>query len=162
MIDRPARAKLVTAIEDYLDERIGAFVFDERLFEVAPHSPDQTVRFVRNELWFLYDDCTDHLVVASPPQDAWPGSASRPSFFCSRPSRCARRRRGSRDTLWRLAIRTAIQADPGGRESSGADSPVDRYTDVPQNDRRHRSRRRLTASDKVHKSDLPFRFETLV
>jgi hypothetical protein len=65
MIDRPARDRMVQAIEDYLEERVHAFEFDAAIVEIAGDSKDHTVDFVRETLWFFYDDCTDHPVVAT-------------------------------------------------------------------------------------------------
>jgi hypothetical protein len=64
MIDRDARNAVVAALEDYQLERITAFEFDERIFDVADKSRDQTVRECVDALWGFYDDCTDHRVVA--------------------------------------------------------------------------------------------------
>ncbi len=64
MIDRDARNAVVAALEDYQLERITAFEFDERIFDVADKSLDQTVRECVDALCGFYDDCTDHRVVA--------------------------------------------------------------------------------------------------
>jgi hypothetical protein len=68
VIDRPARNELIATIEDYLDERIGAFELDLRLFDPGLDVSDEAVRFVQGELWGHYDDHTDHLIVADKPQ----------------------------------------------------------------------------------------------
>jgi len=60
MIDRVAREKVTAAFEDFLDDKIMAFEFDERLQEID--SADQTVNEVVRAAWFHYDDCTDHKV----------------------------------------------------------------------------------------------------
>ena len=60
MIDRVARDRVIEAFEDFLDEKIMAFEFDERLQEID--SADQTVNEVVRAAWFHYDDCTDHKV----------------------------------------------------------------------------------------------------
>lgn len=65
MIDRQARNRMVEAIEAYLDDRITAFEFDERL---DASSMDPLVGEVAHLCWFHYDDCTDHLVVLSKEQ----------------------------------------------------------------------------------------------
>jgi len=63
MIDHDARAKVRSAIDDYLNDRITAFQFDERLFgDVATN--DATVNYICWQLWCIYDDCKDHLVHA--------------------------------------------------------------------------------------------------
>lgn len=71
MIDRPARDRLVHAIEDYLDERTTAFAFDEAIFGIAGESEDETVDAVAHLLWTTYDDCTDHPIVADKPTWDW-------------------------------------------------------------------------------------------
>lgn len=63
MQDRAARADLIDAICAYLDDRMMAFEFSERIDEIASDSEDQTVHFVVDELWGFYDDCKDHHVV---------------------------------------------------------------------------------------------------
>jgi hypothetical protein len=60
MIDRVARDRVIDAFEDFLDEKIMAFEFDERLQDID--SADQTVNEVVRAAWFHYDDCTDHKV----------------------------------------------------------------------------------------------------
>jgi hypothetical protein len=62
MIDRDARAKVRLAVDDYFSDRISAFEFDTRLSSVATTTHDATVQFVANQLWYIYDDCDDHLV----------------------------------------------------------------------------------------------------
>lgn len=72
MIDREARNAVVVALEDYQREQITAFEFDERIFDVADRSRDQTVRECVDALWCFYDDCTDHRVVAEKYEwDVW-------------------------------------------------------------------------------------------
>lgn len=62
MVDPTARAAIRAAVEDYLAERITAFEFDERLFVIE--TADATVDYVVRQLWFSYDDVSDHLVCA--------------------------------------------------------------------------------------------------
>ncbi len=67
MIDREARNNLAALIRRYLDEEIKAFDLDEQL-DGFRDSNDSGVSFVATTMWFHYDDCDDHLVVASKPQ----------------------------------------------------------------------------------------------
>lgn len=60
MVDRTARNRLADAIEAFLSEDIGAFEFDDRIFNVADDTDDETVQEVAHLLWFHYDDCKDH------------------------------------------------------------------------------------------------------
>lgn len=66
MIDRAARDEVILAIEDYLDDRIMAFEFDDRLQQVE--SRDETVTEVIHAVWGLYDDCKDHKVHLTKPE----------------------------------------------------------------------------------------------
>ncbi len=63
MIDRKARDQTITAIEEYLDDKLSAFDFDDRLSGIE--SDDQTVNEIVQAAWYSYDDCTDHKVVLS-------------------------------------------------------------------------------------------------
>lgn len=65
MIDRKARDETATLIRSYMNEEITAFEFDERLCEAGKDSKDHTVQSVVLLLWFYYDDCKDHKIVAS-------------------------------------------------------------------------------------------------
>ena len=56
---------MIETIRSYMDDQITAFQFDEMLTEIASETEDKTVRSVRYDLWFYYDDCKDHNVVAS-------------------------------------------------------------------------------------------------
>lgn len=69
MTDRTARDQIAKAIRSYMTEKITAFEFDEALFEACTGTKDQTVLNARKELWFFYDDCTDHKIVAS--KEVW-------------------------------------------------------------------------------------------
>lgn len=60
MIDRSARNQAVAAIEAYLDDKITAFEFDERL---GIDTQDVLVNEITALAWFHYDDCKDHQVV---------------------------------------------------------------------------------------------------
>jgi hypothetical protein len=63
VVDRDARDKLVGIIQDYLEERITAFTFDEHINELTFRTEDETVKHAVRMLWFHYDDCKDHKVV---------------------------------------------------------------------------------------------------
>ncbi len=65
MIDRKARDETAKAIRSYMNEEITAFEFDEALFEAESGARDATVRSVVQTLWYFYDDCKDHKIVAS-------------------------------------------------------------------------------------------------
>ncbi|MFO0820824.1 MAG: hypothetical protein U1A77_22945 [Pirellulales bacterium] len=67
IIDRDARNDLAALIRRYLDEGIKAFDLDDSL-DLYRNSDDSVVRFVADTMWCFYDDCDDHLVVASKPQ----------------------------------------------------------------------------------------------
>ncbi len=60
MIDREARNEVILTVEEYLDDQITAFEFDDRLQEIR--SEDPTVQTVTRQTWFYYDDCRDHQV----------------------------------------------------------------------------------------------------
>jgi hypothetical protein len=51
-----------------MNERTTAFEFDEALDEAVAGSKDSTADTVRKMLWFQYDDCTNHKIVASKEQ----------------------------------------------------------------------------------------------
>ena len=67
MIDRDARNRLSALIRQYLTDGIKAFALDEALDEFR-FSTDPGVQFVANNLWYHYDDCVDHRIVASKPE----------------------------------------------------------------------------------------------
>ena len=69
MLDRSARTKVRWAVDDYLCDRISAFEFNNRIGSIAEATDDDTVKIVIDQLWHLYDDCDDHLVVAD--RAAW-------------------------------------------------------------------------------------------
>jgi hypothetical protein len=48
-----------------MDEEITAFQFDAALAETCSATDDGTVRAIGRALWFCYDDCKDHRIVAS-------------------------------------------------------------------------------------------------
>jgi len=59
---------MVKVVQSYMNEEITAFQFDEALDEAVNATEDKTVWTVRQELWFHYDDCKDHRIVASKEQ----------------------------------------------------------------------------------------------
>jgi len=63
MIVREDREGLCNCIREYLDENITAFQFDEKLGAYR-NSQDETVCAVALEMWYYYDDCKNHKVVA--------------------------------------------------------------------------------------------------
>jgi hypothetical protein len=69
MTDRKAREQMTKAIRSYMNEEITAFLFDEALFEASTGTKDQTVQSAQKALWFFYDDCTDHKIVAT--KEVW-------------------------------------------------------------------------------------------
>ncbi len=56
---------MAAVLRSYMNEEITAFAFDEALSEMIEATSDETVQNIGRALWFLYDDCTDHKVVAS-------------------------------------------------------------------------------------------------
>ena len=56
---------MAKVIRSYMDEEITAFQFDEALNEAMNATEDTTVRKIGQALWFHYDDCKDHKIVAS-------------------------------------------------------------------------------------------------
>ena len=69
MTDRLARDQTSKAIRAYMNEGITTFQFDEALFEASTGTNDKTVKNARKVLWFFYDDCTDHKIVAT--KEVW-------------------------------------------------------------------------------------------
>ena len=69
MTDRKARDEMAKAIRTYMGEEITAFQFDDALSEAMSATEDETVRGIGHALWFHYDDCKDHKIVAS--KEAW-------------------------------------------------------------------------------------------
>jgi hypothetical protein len=65
MTDRKARDQMTKAIRAYMGEEITAFQFDDALSEARNATDDKTVQTVGQVLWFHYDDCKDHKIVAS-------------------------------------------------------------------------------------------------
>jgi hypothetical protein len=63
MIDRNARNAVIAAFEDFLEDKITAFQFDDRLQDIE--SDDRTVNAVVHAAWYHYDDCKDHKVTLS-------------------------------------------------------------------------------------------------
>jgi len=62
-VNRADRDALIEAANRYLREEVSAFVFDEQLSEIEARTNDETVKWVRAQLWGFYDDCDDHKVV---------------------------------------------------------------------------------------------------
>jgi hypothetical protein len=60
---------MAKAIRSYMNEESTAFQFDEALFEASTGTNDKTVQTVRRALWFYYDDCKDHKIVAT--KEVW-------------------------------------------------------------------------------------------
>jgi len=56
---------MASAIRSYMDEEITAFQFDDALSDATHATEDETVESIRLALWFVYDDCKDHKIVAS-------------------------------------------------------------------------------------------------
>ena len=65
MIDRQARTEMCKVIRDYMAERIGALELGDELHCIAHATQDGTVKFVNKLMWYHYDDCKDHKIVAS-------------------------------------------------------------------------------------------------
>ena len=57
----PTRENLSKLIEQFLESKISAFDFDERL-EVFYDSDDPIIRHVVNQVWYHYDDLEDHFM----------------------------------------------------------------------------------------------------
>jgi hypothetical protein len=64
MIDRKARNAMVKTIRAYMDEEITAFQLDDALLEVSSETADETVQTIAKALWYFYDDCKDHKIIA--------------------------------------------------------------------------------------------------
>ena len=56
---------MAKAIRSYMGEEITAFQFDDALTEAMSATEDKTVHAIGQALWFHYDDCKDHKIVAS-------------------------------------------------------------------------------------------------
>ena len=67
MIDRLSRNKIIDAIKKYMGEEISAFEFDDLLWEI--NTEDKTAQEIISLLWYYYDDCKDHKVVAN--KETW-------------------------------------------------------------------------------------------
>lgn len=68
-IDREARDRMAYVAEQYLNEEITAFEFDDALELISSDTEDKTVHEIRLAFWGAYDDLTDHKVVAS--KESW-------------------------------------------------------------------------------------------
>lgn len=62
-VNRADRDALIEVTNQYLREEFTAFAFDEKLSEIEARTNDETVTWVRAQLWGFYDDCDDHKVV---------------------------------------------------------------------------------------------------
>jgi len=62
MVDRENRDKVISALRAYMDDKITAFEFDDKLCSIS--SQDETLKVQIDLLWYCYDDCTDHKIVA--------------------------------------------------------------------------------------------------
>ena len=60
---------MAKAIRSYMNEESTAFQFDDELFEASSVTNDKTVQCLRRALWFFYDDCKDHKIVAT--KEVW-------------------------------------------------------------------------------------------
>jgi hypothetical protein len=69
MVDRESRARLVKVIRSYMAEEMTAFQFDDVRTEICSATSDKTVKNIGKTLWFYYDDCKDHKIVAS--KEVW-------------------------------------------------------------------------------------------
>ena len=65
MVHRASRDRIIEVIRSYMNDQITAFQFHEMLAEIDSETEDKTVQTVVRELWFYYDDCKDHNIVAS-------------------------------------------------------------------------------------------------
>lgn len=65
MVDRTSRDRLSDVMRSFMDDQITAFALDEKLSEIGGTTEDKTVQAVVRDLWFYYDDCKDHYIVAS-------------------------------------------------------------------------------------------------
>lgn len=68
MIDRTARDRVSELLRSYMKEELTAFQLDAALSEIVSATQDATVKTIGQALWFHYDDCKDHKVVASKPE----------------------------------------------------------------------------------------------
>ncbi|MEO8593422.1 MAG: hypothetical protein ABI759_08870 [Candidatus Solibacter sp.] len=55
---------MMQTIRSYMDEEITSDQFEEALAEVSRATSDEGVAALREELWYIYDDLTDHPIVA--------------------------------------------------------------------------------------------------
>jgi hypothetical protein len=69
MVDHAARADICATIDDFLNDRLSAFDFDEGLDNIRSRTEDRTAWFVIGTLWYFYDDCDDHLACLD--KDTW-------------------------------------------------------------------------------------------
>jgi hypothetical protein len=62
MVDRNNRDRLIINIQNFMNDKINSFEFDENIFEVQTNSEDKTIKYVVDALWHYYDDIKDHKV----------------------------------------------------------------------------------------------------
>lgn len=68
MVIREDRIGLIQCINEYLDEKIKAFEFDDKLVDFI-HSKDSTISCIASNMWYYYDDLEDHFICAD--KDTW-------------------------------------------------------------------------------------------
>jgi hypothetical protein len=71
VVDRKSRDQMARAIRSHMDEEMTAFQFDDALNGLMDRTEDRTVREAGEALWYHYDDCKDHNVVATKEQWAF-------------------------------------------------------------------------------------------
>ena len=69
MVNREDRNHLIEVIEDYIAEKIKAFEFSDKIEEIKLNTKDNTIGYIANDLWYIYDDCIDHTIVGS--KETW-------------------------------------------------------------------------------------------
>jgi hypothetical protein len=69
------REELCRAVEHYLSDRFSAFELNERVWDIHGRAADRTIRIIAEQIWYFYDDCTDHQAVLS--REEW-GLIQRP------------------------------------------------------------------------------------
>jgi len=62
MVDRNNRDKLIIEIQNFINDKIDSFEFDENIFEIQSNSEDETIKYVVNSLWYYYDDLKEHKI----------------------------------------------------------------------------------------------------
>ena len=64
MIDREARTQMASAVRSYMAEEITAVQLDDFLARASESTEDETIKDTRWAIWYHYDDCKDHKIVA--------------------------------------------------------------------------------------------------